>query len=59
VVSESLTSQGLANLAKDLGLNISPDFGPLQLRNGPKSGDLERQSKATRLVPASLLRLKC
>jgi hypothetical protein len=37
----SFVTQVLTALAKNLGLSTSPDFAPLQLRNGAKSGDWE------------------
>jgi hypothetical protein len=39
-------------LAKIWGFAMSRDFDPLQLRNGPKSQDVEKQSVAPWLVPA-------
>jgi hypothetical protein len=43
----------LTNLAKNLALIVSRDSGPLQLRNGPESRDLERRSESARVVSAT------
>jgi len=36
---DSLVAQVLEDLPLNSGFNTSPDFGTLQLRNAPKSGD--------------------